>query len=558
MSDRVAFLRCQAGKHPDLPLPHGVEVLVGRGPATKVADSRVSRKQLALVADTQKCRVKVKQRGGNSSVVGGKELVKEGEAVGKHGDKVELVKGSYLYSILFSPPPDAERPKSPKEASTTKSSALQKMAGKRVAEEDISDLISKGGKITGDPISKGGKMKGKSGRPWMDETEGRVIHTAGWAEWREIAGGAMIVGTEHGLQGASRVAAFDLDWCVIGTASGKVFPRDLHDWKFLFPEVPGRLKQLIKEGYKVVIISNQSGIQRGKMTVEDWRTKATRIKEKLGIPLQVFCSTRDGGYFRKPKPGIWEWLEKYGNSGVEVDRSKSFYVGDAAGRDAGWQTGKKKDFSCSDRLLALNLKMTFRTPEEEFLGRSPTSKYKLPSFQPPVSCHSLIEPPTTLITTHPSLTLMVGIQGSGKSVIAARLEKEGVVVASNDRTGGKEKTIRLADQGLMSGKSVVVDNTHVDKEARKPFIDLAKKHQVPVRCFLMTTSHDHARHNNIFRELTDPTHTKIKEPLFNQYRSRFVEPSLEEGFDNIFRVNCVPKFSCSEEEELYNMHLLEK
>ena len=68
------------------------------------------------------------------------------------------------------------------------------------------------------------------------------------------------------------------------------------------------------------------------------------------------------------------------------------------------------------------------------------------------------------------------------------------MVASNDRTGGKEKTIRLVDQGLMSGKSVVVDNTHVDKEARKPFMDLAKKHNVPVRCFLMTTAHDHARY----------------------------------------------------------------
>ena len=79
-------------------------------------------------------------------------------------------------------------------------------------------------------------------------------------------------------------------------------------------------------------------------------------------------------------------------------------------------------------------------------------------------------------------------------MIASRLENEGVVVASNDRTGGKEKTVRLVDQGLMSGKSVVVDNTHVDKEARKPFMDLAKKHNVPVRCFLMTTAHDHARY----------------------------------------------------------------
>ena len=83
-------------------------------------------------------------------------------------------------------------------------------------------------------------------------------------------------------------------------------------------------------------------------------------------------------------------------------------------------------------------------------------------------------------------------------MIAVKLEEEGVVVASNDRTGGKEKTIRLADQGLTSGKSVVVDNTHVDKEARKPFIDLAKKHRAPVRCFLMTTSHDHARYKITF------------------------------------------------------------
>ena len=83
-------------------------------------------------------------------------------------------------------------------------------------------------------------------------------------------------------------------------------------------------------------------------------------------------------------------------------------------------------------------------------------------------------------------------------MIAASLEKEGAVVASNDRTGGKEKTIRLADQGLISGKSVVVDNTHVDREARKPYIDLAKKYQVPVRCFLMTTSHDHARYKIMF------------------------------------------------------------
>ena len=32
------------------------EVMVGRGPATKIVDPRCSRKQLAMVADTQNCR----------------------------------------------------------------------------------------------------------------------------------------------------------------------------------------------------------------------------------------------------------------------------------------------------------------------------------------------------------------------------------------------------------------------------------------------------------------------------------------------------------------------
>ena len=38
--------------------------------------------------------------------------------------------------------------------------------------------------------------------------------------------------------------------------------------------------------------------------------------------------------FRKPRPGIWEWLELRGN-GVKVEKEESFYCGDAAGREAG-------------------------------------------------------------------------------------------------------------------------------------------------------------------------------------------------------------------------------
>jgi len=366
------------------------------------------------------------------------------------------------------------------------------------------------------------------------------------------------VATEVGLEGRERVAAFDLDWTVIGTMSGKVFPRDIHDWRFLYPGVPGRIKQLHKEGYKVVIITNQSGIGRGKLRVEEFRTKMARIREKLGVSLQVFASTSDGGYYRKPRPGVWDWLERWGNLGVTVDRSRSFYCGDAAGRQAGWLAGKKKDFSCSDRLLAANVGIRFVTPEEEFLGQAATAKFSLPSYTPGPSSLPLLEPPAPLVTPGPSLTLLVGIQGSGKSVLAGMLEAQGVVVASNDRTGGRDKTVRVAEAALAAGRSVVVDNTHVDREARRPFVELARRRGVPARCLVMATSHDHARHNNLYRELTDRSHARIKEPLFNQYRARFVAPSLEEGLAEILTANLVQTFETSEHEQLYHMHLLDK
>ena len=67
------------------------------------------------------------------------------------------------------------------------------------------------------------------------------------------------------------------------------------------------------------------------------------------------------------------------------------------------------------------------------------------------------------------------------------------MVASNDQLGGREKTARVVEKELERGRRVVVDNTHVDKEARKKFIDIAKKFNVKTRCFQMNISHGQSR-----------------------------------------------------------------
>lgn len=64
-----------------------------------------------------------------------------------------------------------------------------------------------------------------------------------------------------------------------------------------------------------------------------------------------------------------------------TDFSECFYVGDAAGRAAGWKPKVKKDHSCGDRKFADNIGIRFHTPEEFFLKES-ASEFSWGDFDP--------------------------------------------------------------------------------------------------------------------------------------------------------------------------------
>ncbi len=94
----------------------------------------------------------------------------------------------------------------------------------------------------------------------------------------------------------------------------------------------------------------------------------------------VLISDQVAGRLLPVESGWFICLEQ-ANDGVSVDVASSFYCGDAAGREANWAPGKKKDHSSADRLLAHNLGLSFYTPEEYFLAQRP-ALYKEPEFQP--------------------------------------------------------------------------------------------------------------------------------------------------------------------------------
>ena len=159
------------------------------------------------------------------------------------------------------------------------------------------------------------------------------------------------------------VAGFDMDSTLIKTKSGKVFPKGKDDWLYYNDNTISIIKKLKKDGYKIVIFTNQSGLDKNTKKREELFFKIKNIVAGLGGGIDVLISV-GSNYYRKPFTGMWDFLmEHYGN---KINMKKSFYCGDAAGRKKDWMKGKKKDFSSSDLFFAHNIGIPFKIPETVF------------------------------------------------------------------------------------------------------------------------------------------------------------------------------------------------
>ncbi|KAL6845120.1 hypothetical protein ACP4OV_024615 [Aristida adscensionis] len=171
---------------------------------------------------------------------------------------------------------------------------------------------------------------------------------------------------EDGLHASAKIAAFDFDGCLARTSVKSI---GADKWSLQHKSIPEKLQSLYSDGYKLVIFTNESNIER-------WKNKRQEaIDSKVGrldnfincvrVPIQVFIAcglgkgkgTPDDPY-RKPNPGMWWLMAQHFNSGVAIDMDQSFYVGDAAGRE--------KDHSDADKEFAKAIGLKFYVPEEYF------------------------------------------------------------------------------------------------------------------------------------------------------------------------------------------------
>jgi bifunctional polynucleotide phosphatase/kinase len=213
-----------------------------------------------------------------------------------------------------------------------------------------------------------------------------------------------------------------------------------------------------------------------------------------------------------------------------------------------------------DRLFALNVGLKFCTPEEYFLGQKP-QPYTMPLFE----SRKFIDPSNRLNNDHitfnhkQEMIIMVGYPGSGKTeLVKSVLLPKAYVHINRDTLKTASKCKSVAESALESGMSVVIDNTNPTAKDREEYMKIARKFDVPCRCFVLKVDHAHALHNNKFRELTNSGHAKVPEVAFNTFKSRYQEPTESEGFAEIVEVNFVPTFTNENHKALYSLYLLEK
>ena len=141
----------------------------------------------------------------------------------------------------------------------------------------------------------------------------------------------------------------DVDYCS--------HPKDVH----AFPGASDALRSLKDAGYKLIVITNQSGIARGYLTEKDYRAVERELERQLGpnlIDATYYCPHSPGGgcSCRKPEPG----MIRQAATDHRLELAKSFFIGDkesdlACGRAAGTKTilvqtgyGASQDNSLAD------------------------------------------------------------------------------------------------------------------------------------------------------------------------------------------------------------------
>lgn len=311
------------------------------------------------------------------------------------------------------------------------------------------------------------------------------------------------------------ISGFDLDYTIIKTKSGNVFPKDKNDWELWNLVVKNKLKELSKmDNNLIVIFSNQKGVGKDKknVSIKEFNDKIRNIQKLLDIDFIFIASLEDDNY-RKPRIGMFDHLKNELN--IKINKEESFYVGDMAGRPT--------DKYDTDIKFALNLGVKFYVPEEFFLNDKTKIEYQLTGYLLDNNSSN------TKLNIKPEpnkLVIISGYPGSGKSHLAKKFTKnyEGnsFQIFSRDDLGTKFH--KKLEEAMENGIPVVVEGLYFTNQSRTELKILCDKYKYNSIYILVKTSYELAYHLNLYRSLFENKH-KVPEIVYMKYRKNFEYPS---------------------------------
>ena len=286
-----------------------------------------------------------------------------------------------------------------------------------------------------------------------------------------------------------KMAAFDYDWTLVNPKNGNTFPLSIDDWQWTYPSVPEKIKQYYLNGYMIVIFTNQS---------KNWKYEQVQIVAKLlDIPIFVVIATDKCDY--KPNIILYNALMCNNN----INKEHSFFVGDALGR--------KIDFSDSDKIFAVNIGISWHSPESIF--NIVNKEFVLPLIS---------------LEIEPEIIIMMGYPSSGKSTIAKKIcENDKYIHIDGDVYKTTKHMIKHALEHILHNKSIVFDATHSSIKKRREYVELGKKYNYKkITCIHVSTSLLLSYQRNKERHETK----QVPKIAYSVYTKYYEEPTEGEQF----------------------------
>lgn len=147
------------------------------------------------------------------------------------------------------------------------------------------------------------------------------------------------------------------------------------------------------------------------------------------------------------------------------------------------------------------------------------------------------------------LTMIMGLPGSGKTTYSSKINGlklhideirksiTGSYIPSESNDLVHQVTQKCIYYHLSAGKSVILDGALLSKNVRSNYIRIAKNLKIPIDIYWIDLSHEKLSQHIIIRNKDCPKDRKIDLQYIESLSCKLEMPTIEEGFDNIFRIS---------------------